>query len=458
MPATVRELLSAIEARLDEPTARGLAAAVGRALRDGELTGGERLPPIRTVARELALSPTTVSAAWSILARAGAIRTAGRNGTIVAEQAQPAEGRIRRVVDPRAQFALDLSTGVPDVALLPSLTTALQVLSTAGASESYLEDPVLPELQELILEDWPTPASSLAIVDGAMDAVELVVRSQLQYGDTVVVEHPEFPPALDIFEAAGVGVIGVRLDDEGVVPAELEAALAKGPRAFFLQPRAHNPTGISTTPRRAEELARVLEEAPSPVLVVEDDSAGAISTSPDVSLGAFLPERTVHIRSFGKSHGPDLRLAAVSGPDEVLAGIARLRQLGQGWSSRLLQRVLLELLSDDAAVAQVAAARTTYAERRAAFCAVLRRHDIEVTGRDGLNVWVPVRDESAALVRLASLGIGVMPGGPFQVFPGEGAFVRVTVGLLDEELDELDEVAERVAEAAQMGAWRSRVR
>lgn len=449
----MRELLSAIEARLDEPTARGLAAAVGRALRDGELTGGERLPPIRTVARELALSPTTVSAAWSILARAGAIRTAGRNGTIVAEQAQPAEGRIRRVVDPRAQFALDLSTGVPDMALLPSLTTALQALSKAGAAESYLEDPVLPELQERILADWPTPASSLAIVDGAMDAVELVVRAQLQYGDTVVVEHPEFPPALDIFEAAGVGVIGVRLDDEGVIPAELEAALAKGPRAFFLQPRAHNPTGISTTPRRAEELAQVL--APSSVLVVEDDSAGAISTSPDVSLGAFLPERTVHVRSFGKSHGPDLRLAAVSGPDEVLAGIARLRQLGQGWSSRLLQRVLLELLSDEAAIAQVAAARTTYAERRAAFCAVLRGHDIEVTGRDGLNVWVPVRDESAALVRLASLGIGVMPGGPFQVFPGEGAHVRVTVGLLD---DDLEDVAERVAEAAQMGSWHSRVR
>ena len=452
----MREVLSAIEARLDEPTARGLATAVGRVLRDGELSGGDRLPPIRTVARELALSPTTVSAAWSILARAGAIRTAGRNGTIVAEQAQqPAEGRIRRVVDPRAHFALDLSTGVPDDALLPSLTTALRTLSRAGASESYLEDPVLPELQERILADWPMPASTLAIVDGAMDAVELVVRSQLRYGDTVVVEHPEFPPVLDIFEAAGVGVIGVRLDDEGVVPAELAAALERGPRAFFLQPRAHNPTGICTSARRAEELARVLAAAPQPVLVVEDDSAGAISSAPDVSLGAHLPERTVHVRSFGKSHGPDLRLAAVSGPDDVLAGIARLRQLGQGWSSRLLQRVLLHLLSDDAAIAEVVHARETYAARRAAFCEVLGEHGVVVPGRDGLNVWVPVADEAAALLRLASQGIGVLPGGPFQVFAGDGAHVRVTVGALDRELVH---VAERVAEAARLGAWHSRLR
>ncbi len=71
MLQNVRALLSALEERLDHPTARGLAAAVSRAIADGVLVPGTKLPPIRTVATELALSPTTVSSAWALLAGPG---------------------------------------------------------------------------------------------------------------------------------------------------------------------------------------------------------------------------------------------------------------------------------------------------------------------------------------------------------------------------------------------------
>jgi DNA-binding transcriptional MocR family regulator len=446
----VRQVISAIETRLDEPSSRGLASAVSRAVRDGVLAPGQRLPPIRDLAHELALSPTTVSAAWSLLARAGAIRTAGRRGTVVASPHEPREGRYRQAVEHEAAFALDLSTGVPDAALLPALDRALAGLTTAGTPRSYLDDPVLPELRAVLVRTWPYRAPALTVVDGAMDAVELVIRSRLRFGDRAVVEHPTFPPLLDLLEAAGVESVGVRLDDLGVVPAELERALAAGARAVFLQPRAHNPTGVSTPPARLAELAGVL--ARHDALVVEDDSANGISVSPDVSLGAHLPERVVHVRSYSKSHGPDLRLAAMSGPEDVLTGVRHLRQLGQGWSSRLLQRVLLELLTDERADAEVAAARDEYARRRAVFVAALAAEGIRTPGTDGLNVWVPVLDEPSALVRLASRGIGVAAGGPFAALPGDGPHVRVTVGLLG---DGLEDVAREVAAAARAGRSRA---
>ncbi len=423
----MREVISEIETRLDEPTSRGLATAVSRAVRDGVLAPGQRLPPIRDLAHELALSPTTVSAAWSVLARAGAIHTAGRRGTVVAAPGSPREGRYRQALEHDAPFALDLSTGVPDAALLPALDRALAGLRTAGTPRSYLDDPVLPELRAVLEQTWPYPPPALTVVDGAMDGVELVIRSRLRFGDRAVVEHPTFPPLLDLLEVAGVEAVGVRLDDLGVVPTELERALATGVRAVFLQPRAHNPTGVSTAPGRLAELAHVL--APHSALVVEDDSANGISNSPDVSLGTHLPDRVVHIRSFSKSHGPDLRLAALGGPEDVLTGVRHLRQLGQGWSSRLLQRVLLELLTDERSEAEVAAARAEYGRRRAAFVAALADEGIRTPGSDGLNVWVPVLDEQAALVRLASRGIGVAAGGPFTVLP-DTPHVRVTVGLL----------------------------
>ena len=82
----------------------------------------------------------------------------------------------------------------------------------------------------------------------------------------------------------------------------------------------------------------------------------------------------------------------------------------------------------------------------------LATHGIDVPGTDGLNIWVPVRDEAAAVLRLASQGIAVTPGSPFSVerVAGPGGHVRVTTGLVRENHVE---VADLIAEAASAGAW-----
>lgn len=187
-----RKTLSLIEERLDEVTARGLANAVSRAIRDGVLGPGTKLPPIREVSAQLALSPTTVSAAWRLLARSGSIRADGRRGTTVAEVAAGSV-RYRQALGRGTDFALDLSTGVPDAALLPNLTSSFAELTTAGTPSSYLEAPVLPELEEILRSDWPYPADRLTVVDGGLDALDQVTRSVLRFGDRVIVEHPCFP-------------------------------------------------------------------------------------------------------------------------------------------------------------------------------------------------------------------------------------------------------------------------
>ena len=449
----MRELISELETRLDEPTAKGVAQAVSRAIREGVLRSGDRLPPIRELAHQLALSPTTVSAAWGLLSRAGTLQTAGRRGTVVADVRAPREGRYRRVLDRQAAFTTDLSTGVPDATLLPSLGAALRELTSAGTPQSYLDDPVLPDLRDHLLGSWPYEAPGLTMVDGAMDALELVIRSNLTYGDRVLVENPTFPPLLDLLEAAGLVVDGVRVDTQGLVTSELENALQTPAQALFLQPRAHNPTGVSMTQRRMNALAKVLRK--SDALIVEDDSGSAISTSPDLSFGSVLPRRTVHIRSYSKSHGPDLRLAAMSGPEDLIAGVQHLRQLGQGWSSRLLQRVLLNLLSDPTASEEVTHARDEYARRRAHFAHLLAEEGVATNGTDGLNLWVPVHDETAAIMRLAVSGVAVAPGRPFQLGDNRTPHIRVTVGLVGTNAEPL---ATLVASAARTGAWPSTVR
>jgi DNA-binding transcriptional MocR family regulator len=445
-------VLSDLEQRMTTPTARGLAAAVSAAIGHGQLGAGDRLPPIRIVAKELGLSPTTVSSAWAMLQRAGIIATGGRSGTTIApRRTGPTRYRAALTGDPDGapartappRFALDLSTGTPDRALLPSLVTVLRRIQPPDEASSYLDEPVLADLATLLRADWPFDAERITVVDGAMDALEQIITTHLRFGDTVAVEDPCFPPLLDLLEAVGAHPVPVALDEQGASVEDVRRAVDAGVRAVFLQPRGHNPTGITTTDARLADLAEIIGAAG--ILVIEDDSLGSIAASPDISLGTWLPDRTLHVRSYSKSHGPDLRLAALGGPTALVQPIVDRRFLGQGWTSRLLQRVLVHLLTDPASTAAVADAREQYAVRRAAIADRLTDRGIPVGGTDGVNIWVPVADETAALLLLASHGIGASSGSPFMVRRGQQPHIRITTGLVR---GDFDRVADVIAQAA----------
>jgi DNA-binding transcriptional MocR family regulator len=446
-------LLTLITGAVQERSARGIAAAVSRLVTAGRLPGGTRLPTVRDVARELGVSPTTVSEAWQSLLRAGAIQTRGRSGTFVA--AGPRQHlRYARMSAPA--LATDLSTGVPDRDLLPDLTDALERIGAQRRSlsgpTSYLDAPVLPALEDALRARLPLRPEQITVVDGALDALDRVTAAVVRFGDHVLVEDPAFPPMLDLLEATGAEVLGVPLDGAGLSPAGLPELLDEfRPVALYLQPRAHNPTGVSMTHERAAGLARILADHPD-LVVIEDDHAGDIACAPAVSLGAFLPSQVVHVSSFSKSHGPDLRLAAVAGPASLVSAVADRRLLGPGWSSRLLQAVLLDLLEDPVATATVDAARAEYARRRECLRAALARHGVTAGAADGINLWLPVADQQYAMVTLAAHGVAVAPGAPFRVTPGGGDHVRVTAGLVRDGFDDLASILASAAGPAPRGS------
>ncbi len=437
--------LEVLVAAVGEPSARGIAAAAGRLISEGTLPPGTRLPTVREVSRRLGLSPTTVSDAWQRLARSGVIEGRGRLGTFVTPRTRSGgPRRYRSMTAAAGHVVLDLSTGSPDPELLPDAVSAVARVPRASMATNYWDHPVLPQLEELLWERQPFPAEALTVVDGALDALDRVASWAVGLGDRVVVENPTFPPLLDLLDLLGAEVIPVASDEDGIVVTALAGVLDLRPRAVFLQPRAHNPTGRSMSAARAAELAAVL--GGSGALIVEDDHSGDISTSPDVSLGTWLPERTIRITSFSKSHGPDLRLAAVAGPHEVIGAVVERRSLGPAWSSRILQGVLAVLLTDPVAVAAVARAREVYRDRRTRVVGALRELGVETTGCDGINLWVTARDERAALVSLAAQGIGAAPGSPFEVTALGDEHIRLTVGLVRSGFDDL---AATIADAVQ---------
>jgi len=339
-----------------------IAEVIGQLVSSGRIIPGQQLPTVRALSRQLRVSPGTVSDAWRVLRAHAVISTDRRRGTIVRSTTGNVDGRYWHVPVEPGTLAHDLSMGTPDPGLLPPLAPALQRAQLDTTVTSYLDRPVIPELESLLRDRAPFVPEKMTMVDGAQDGLDRTVTALVHLGDAIVVEDPTFPPIIDMLELAGARLIPVRSDAEGILPDELERALADEPVAMFIQPRAQNPTGVTMSRARAVVLAELL--APTDVIIVEDDHSGPITGQELHSIGTHLPDQVVHIHSFSKSHGPDLRLAYIGGPAAVLDPVIKRRHLGPSWTSRLLQRILLGLLTNDDSEAFVANAGRTYAARR----------------------------------------------------------------------------------------------
>ncbi len=421
-----------------------IATAIGRLITDGTLASGDRLPTVRALARSIDVSPSVVADAWRRLHHAGLLATYGRRGSFVRARRQPEDpGRFWQVPVHPHTYRLDLSTGTPDPALLPPLGPALAALHDEPPVSSYLDRPTLPDLAEVLRERWPFVPEALTVVDGALDALDRIIATAVNFGDRVLVEDPGFPPTLDMLELAGAELIPVPMVRGGLDPDAVATALEAGPSLLVMQPRAHNPTGWSHDAERIERLADLIEG--SDLMVVEDDHSGDVSGAPLHSLGRRLPDRVVHISSFSKAYGPDLRLAAVGGSAPVIESMVHRRQLGPAWSSRLLQGVLLQLLTDKATAAEVAGAADEYSRRRSAIVENLANRGVDVPGTSGLNLWLEVADETNALVSLSAKGVGAAPGSPFMVSGDLAAHLRLTVATV---ADGFDRLADVLADAA----------
>ncbi|GAA2526485.1 aminotransferase class I/II-fold pyridoxal phosphate-dependent enzyme [Rarobacter incanus] len=431
--------VSVLVEHIEDTSPRGIAAGIARLLKAGTISAGDRLPTVRDVSRALGVSPATVSGAWRALADVGLVIARGRAGTyMLPGRTSWLPPRYKSMNEAMEPAAIDLSTGTPDPTLLPSIQRTLTraARTIAGAdTDSYVAPPVLPQLEAVIRESWPFRPQRLTVVDGALDAIGRVLDQVTTFGDRIGVEDPGFPPIFDLLEQSGRDRFRIPLDAHGITVAGLSAALRHGVRAVVVQPRAHNPTGVSITATRARELAAVLRAHPD-VVVIEDDHSGEVSVARDISIGNFLPDQVVRIRSYSKSHGPDLRIAAVGGPAIIIDPLVARRMLGPGWTSRLLQRLLFDLLTDADAIAAVSEARRVYYGRSHLLAAALTDLGVAVTPGDGLNLWVPVHDEDAALTRLAGAGVRVAPGSVFTIAPAS-AHIRVSVSRPVESIPEL---------------------
>jgi DNA-binding transcriptional MocR family regulator len=405
-----------------------LVAGVEAAVAGGQLRPGEQLPSVRRLASDIGLSPATVASGLAELRRRGVIITESRRGSRVGDgRASPAW----LAAPPVPAGARDVSRGNPDPELLPDLAGALA--RCEQPTRLYGEAAELPELvaqARAQLQADGIPGEELCVLSGALDCIDRVLDARLRAGDRVAVEDPGYPALYDLLRAKGMTLMPVAIDGRGMRAEALGAALQAGAVGAVVTPRGQNPTGAALDAGRARELRGVFAEHRE-VLVIEDDHLGPVAGHELHTLAAAT-DRWAATRSVAKALGPDLRLAVLAGDETTLARV-RVRQLcGPGWVSHVLQRLVHELWLDEDVRGLIERAEETYTRRRLRLLDELAARGIAAEAASGLNVWIEVADEAAAITALLARGWVVAAGARFRLASRTPA-IRVTTASLGEQ-------------------------
>ena len=456
------------------PLYRRLADSLRAAIERGELEVGRRLPPERVLARQLAVSRTTVVQAYEVLRSDEWLESRQGSGTWVSRA--PAATAVLGEWSPAGSTAmmkrdslvagLTPRPGTIDLtcACLPplpglveeSVAQAGEALSEAARDHGYCALG-LPALRRAIARHLearglPTPESQVLVTSGAQQAIALAGALLLRRGDAALVESPTFLGALDALAASGATLSAVEVGPEGVRPDALREALRARPaRLLYLTPTFQNPTGATMADGARREIARLASDAH--LTILEDESLVdiALAAPPPPSLAALAPRAPVlSIGSLSKLCWGGLRIGWIRAPEPVITRLASLKVAADLGSSMLSQVIAVGLLERADEVRRLRRVQIT--RQRDALAAALEQHlpDWSWTlPEGGLSMWARLPHGDASEFAQVALrhGVSLLPGSTLSADGGHPQHLRLVY------VHEPAVIAEAVARLAR--AWQA---
>lgn len=295
-------------------------------------------------------------------------------------------------------------------------------------------------------------SADVVICSGGQAALSSTLRALTTPGDTVLVESPTYLGALAAAHAAGLRVVPVPADHEGVRPDQLAAAFTRtGARLFYCQPLFANPSGATLSATRRSAVMSAVREAGA--FLIEDDYARdlVIDGDPPPPLAAGDPHgHVIYLRSLTKSAAPGLRVAALAARGPAGARLRASRLLDDFFVSGPLQQATIEFVTSPAWSRHLRSLRTALRDRREALLTALSRHLPHLIPssipRGGLHLWSPLppgTDDTALTTTAATNGVTVFPGRPWHAAEPPAPYLRLTYAATPPET--MDEAVRRLA-------------
>lgn len=414
------------------PKYRRIADAIGEDIRSGTLPAETKLPTHRDLAYRLGVTVGTVSRAYHELLRRGL--TGGRvgSGTFVLGRAQQSQvfpippapaadpDHPELVHAPPANGVIDLSMNRPvpgpEGQALAETLSALSSSPDLALLTQYNPAPGLPHHRAAMADmladvGLACTGDDLILTSGAQHAMASAALGLLRTGDVILTEELTYPGMTSLAAHLGARVRGVAMDEFGMRPDALEAAVRDtGARVIYMMPVHQNPTTATMDAQRLADIARVVEA--HDLMVIEDDVYGFQPALREPPLAALIPDNVLYISGFAKSIAPGLRVGCIKAPKAVFNAITQSVQI-TGWMiPPLMGEIAARWITSGVARELIAWHRDEMIARNAIAAEIL--HGLDMSAKpDSLHLWLRLPDDHQPDDVLRTLRAkGVVVAGP----------------------------------------------
>jgi len=421
-----------VDPQKNMPLHKQLCVRIKRAIATGSLPPGTQLPSSRSLASQLFISRATVELAYGILASEGLVIRRGAAGTRVGScpvgQTPRQSPRLPRPLLPglaseAAQAPRLFQMGLPALDAFPrklwSRLAASHARSLSFSKMVYQGASGYPPLRQAIANRLTISRgiscseTQVFITAGFLGALTLIGRTLLGAGDKMWVEDPGFPPARHALELAGVDLVPVPVDGDGI-DVSAGIALAPAARLALVTSAAQFPLGNALSADRWSQLVSWATAAKA--WIVNDDYDGDFShsdRSPPVLKHHDRAERALHVGSFSNLLFPGLRLGYLVAPISLIGEFESASALWPTQQSLLDQMVVSDFITQGHLGRHLARMRRLYSERKLALVEALKNvlgdsiHVAE-TGSTHLVLHLPADTDDVALAdRARALGLAI---------------------------------------------------
>lgn len=421
-------------------------------IESGEWCIGDKITPQRELAEQFLVNRSTVVSAVNELIAEGLLEGKGAKGTVIVNNTwslltsrsygywnsyieggshMPNQEIIRDIV--RIKHSKDivrLGTGELSPALYPKerIDEIIQSTLPKIASLSYEEPKGMPHLRTQIshyLKGIGISASpdSIMIVSGGIQALQLIAMGILPKDGTMYLEEPSYMFSLNILQSIGMPMMGLRMDDEGLIVNELaKPNNIKRNSMLYTIPTFHNPTGILMSDRRRKDLMNANQQIRMPI--IEDDTYREtwLDELPPKPLKAIDKNGdVVYIGSVSKTLASGMRIGWVVGPEQVMNRLADIKMQADYGASSFSQWIVAECMASGFYSEYTEMIRAELRKRRDICLECLERYFKDIATwnvpKGGFYIWMKV-EKGAAIKEIFSKalenGILLKPGSVYQ--------------------------------------------
>jgi DNA-binding transcriptional MocR family regulator len=423
------------------PIYRTLVNALESDIASGKLAAGARLPPLRDLAKQLGISIGTVSKAYAYAEKQGLISSEVGRGTFVLDKslrtvhAQETEDvqDFSLNVPPQTGEDVEVSAVLEEIARAAMLPSLLQYQPHAGRTDHIAA--ISGWFEKL---DLPSDADRLIITPGAQHAIDIAVRLLAKPGDAILTESMTYSGIRALAALESYKLVGVAMDEVGIIPEDLEAAIAaSGARLLYSTPTLQTPTASTMTIERRKQIAEILQR--HDVFLIEDDAYAFLAEKTVQTLSSMIPERAFYVFSFAKCLMPGLRVGTLIMPPH-LKDRTILAMRCSGWMAAPIMVECVKRMIENGALDRQIARKKQQARRRTNIAREVLREWLAptatATDTAGFHVWLKLPlNRSSLSVATKAREKGLILGFPDVILPEDAGThgVRLCLGGINDE-------------------------